>query len=157
MVRRLLQVLALIPLFVPLAPVVTAEDNRGGLGEKMLKKLEGTWVLVSGEQDGKPLSQELVAKSRLIIKGNHHTVQLGGDTLMGTHTIDPVRRPRTIDSTDTAGPFQGQTLRGIYELKGDTFRVCFAAPGKERPTEFTTKMGTGHILHVWKRQGAGQK
>jgi hypothetical protein len=32
-------------------------------------------------------------------------------------------------------------MLGIYELKGDTFKVCFDPKGKERPSDFTGKAG----------------
>ena len=44
-------------------------------------------------------------------------------------------------------------MLGIYELEGDTFKVCFAAPGKaDRPTEFKSAAGSGHRLLVLKRE-----
>jgi uncharacterized protein (TIGR03067 family) len=112
-----------------------------------LKKLEGTWALVSAEQDGQVVTSDAVQAARLYIAGATHTVQVGKESTNGTHKLDPTAVPKAIDSTD-----QGKILLGIYELRGDEFRVCFAAPGKDRPTEFSTKTGTGHILHVWKRQ-----
>lgn len=46
--------------------------------------------------------------------------------------VDPTAKPMRIDFVvgDAAGP-------GIYELSGDTLRVCFPAKGTKRPTEFT--------------------
>jgi hypothetical protein len=39
-----------------------------------------------------------------------------------------------------------------YEwINKDSYRICFAPAGKPRPTKFSTKAGSGHILHVWKR------
>jgi hypothetical protein len=49
------------------------------------------------------------------------------------------------------GQFEGKTMLGIYDLQGDTLRFCFADPGKERPTNFTTKAGDGRTLSVWKK------
>ena len=51
----------------------------------------------------------------------------------------------------TDGPHAGETLKGIYVLTGDTYKVCFGAPGKTRPTEFSTKAGGGQRLLVMKR------
>jgi uncharacterized protein (TIGR03067 family) len=117
-----------------------------------LKKLEGTWTMASGEKDGKALAEQAIKGAKLVFKGDQHDVKVGDDIFKGTHKVDPSKKPKTIDATDSEGPFKGKTVHGIYEVDGDTFKVCFAAPGKDRPKEFSTKSGTGHILHVWKRE-----
>ena len=114
--------------------------------------LEGIWVMVSGEQDGQDIPEDKLKLSRLQIVGNQHTVTWADAVLKGTHELDTSQTPMTIDSTDTAGPFEGMSLKGIYTLEDDVFTVCFAAPGKDRPTEFTTRDGHATILDVWKRQ-----
>src|SRR5262249_3394473 len=38
-----------------------------------------------------------------------------------------------------------------YELDGDTYKVCYAVPGKARPKEFVSRPGTGISLEVYKR------
>jgi hypothetical protein len=42
-------------------------------------------------------------------------------------------------------------VQGIYEVEGDTFKLCYAAPGEARPKEFATKAATGLTLAVWKK------
>lgn len=141
-----------LPLLMVLVVGLLARANAQDDAKAELKKLEGTWVMVSGEQEGKPLSEEVVKNARLVIKGNEHDVKVGSDVFKGTHKVDPTKKPKEIDSSDVEGPHKGKTIRGIYEVDGNQFKVCFAPPEKERPKEFTTKSGTGHILHVWKRQ-----
>jgi uncharacterized protein (TIGR03067 family) len=122
----------------------------GGAGDD-LKKLEGTWALVSGEQEGRPLPPETLKTASLLIKGDHHTVKVGQDLFVGTHKLDPARMPKQIDAMDTEGVFKGKTSLGIYKLTAEEFTVCFAPPGKDRPKEFTTKSGAATMLHVWRR------
>lgn len=117
-----------------------------------LKKLEGSYTMVSGEKDGKSLPEKTIKTAKLVIKGDQHDFRIGDETFKGTLKVDPSKKPKTIDATDTEGPFKGKTLHGIYELDGDTFKVCFAKPGEDRPKEFSTKSGTGHILQVWKKE-----
>jgi uncharacterized protein (TIGR03067 family) len=117
--------------------------------KKELKKLEGTWVLVSGEKNGKELPEEILKNSKLVIAGNKHIVNIGDERFVGTHELDPSEKPKTIDAVD--GPDKIKKMFGIYEVKGDQFKVCFAEPGKDRPTEFTGKEGSGCFIHVWKR------
>ena len=49
------------------------------------------------------------------------------------------------------------TLLGIYEVDGDGMKTCLAPPGADRPTEFASKEGTGHMYYVWKRAKAEKK
>lgn len=114
--------------------------------------IDGKWTLVEGEAEGQDLTDDVLSNSKLEIAENRHTVKLGDELLQGTHTLDTDASPSRIDATDSVGPFAGQTLAGIFKLEGDLFTVCFAGPGEERPTEFTTKSGTGKLWHVWKRQ-----
>ena len=47
--------------------------------------------------------------------------------------------------------YKGKTALGIYELEGDTLKLCYSQPGKDRPKEFTAAKGSGQAMSVWKR------
>jgi uncharacterized protein (TIGR03067 family) len=64
-------------------------------------------------------------------------------------TIDPTKKPKTIDYVMLAGLTKGKKQLGIYELDGDRVKFCFAAPGQERPSAF--KGGSGIVLSAWQR------
>jgi len=113
--------------------------------------IEGTWKLMSGEQNGQEEPAEDIESSRLEIVGDQHSVTVGDLVMKGTHKLDTSQTPMTIDSTDTAGPFENMSVQGICKVEGDVFTVCFAGPDAQCPTEFTTKDGKATILHVWKR------
>ena len=66
-------------------------------------------------------------------------------------TLDPSKKPKTIDYLVSDGPTKGQKLLGIYEIEGDTLKSCFGAPGAGRPTEFSGKTGQRRTVSVWKR------
>jgi uncharacterized protein (TIGR03067 family) len=114
------------------------------------KDLDGSWEFVSGIRDGKP--DQPPGKAVLIFKGNELAVKLG-DKEMEKATIkaDPTRTPRTLDIVPSMGPEKGNAALAIYEVKGDELRICVARPGKERPTEFSAKEGSGHSLITLKR------
>jgi uncharacterized protein (TIGR03067 family) len=117
-------------------------------------KLDGTWKLVRGQQNGKPIAAEVFKSATLTIQGNKHTVKIGSDVMIGTHKINMSASPMTIDVEDTEGPYKGQTLHGIFRLQGEQFTVCFSAPGKDRPKTFIAGAGNGNMLHVWRRFSA---
>src|SRR4029078_12458215 len=104
------------------------------------------------EDKGQKLPEETVKKATLTIEGDKHTAKGGGVTIVGTHKGDPTKKPAQIDASDTEGPFKGKTRLGIYKLEGDQFTFCFALPGKDRPEQFSTTSGTGHVLVVWKKE-----
>lgn len=117
-----------------------------------LEKMSGTYKLISAETDGVMASADVLKNSKLVIKGDEHDVKVGDDIYKGTHKIDPSKTPKTIDASDVEGVNKGKTMLGIYELTADELKVCFAPAGKDRPKEFSAKKGTGHMLHVWKRE-----
>ena len=77
-------------------------------------------------------------------------------TLAGRSAAAQARAPasasKEIDIMDETGMKNDKTKLGIYELDGDTYKFCLAPAGKPRPTEFTSKEGSGHSLGVSKRE-----
>lgn len=117
-----------------------------------MTKLEGEWSMVSGEANGQAMPKERVTSGKRLAKDGETTISFGGQVYFkAKYTIDPAKTPKTIDYAMTEGPTKGKTHLGIYELDGDTLKFCFAAPGLDRPTEFTSKEGSQHTLSVWKR------
>jgi uncharacterized protein (TIGR03067 family) len=134
------------------ALLLAAKGAQQDTAQGELKKLQGTWSRVSAVTNGKPAPEEEVKQSTLTIKGDKYVLKLGDQTRQGNLKVDPTKQPKTIDIISAQGPNKGKNLLGIYELEGDTFRYCVAAPGKERPTEFASKPGSGTSLFVNKRE-----
>ncbi len=69
-----------------------------------------------------------------------------------TYTTDPSRKPAHIELKADTRP---ESLKGIFELNGDTLRLCFSE-GKdaERPSEFESKQGTSTALFTLQRDKA---
>src|SRR5262249_7700440 len=124
--------------------------------QKDLKKLKGTWTLVSGQVDGKPVSEENVKKSKITRDGEKAslvTPHVSDKPIKATIKVDPTRTPKEMDFTRSEGPNANTPILAIYEFDGeDKYRICYDPSGKSRPKEFVSKEGTGFILHVWKRQ-----
>jgi uncharacterized protein (TIGR03067 family) len=119
-----------------------------------LDAFQGTWVLESGIGNGKPFKSEYIGKVTLTVSGDRYTIVGGkgiGTSGAGTIKIDATKSPKEVDSTATEGQDAGQVYLGIYEIRGDKQRACFAAPGEPRPTEFASEPGSKMLLQVWKR------
>jgi uncharacterized protein (TIGR03067 family) len=132
--------------------LLTGAEPPGEAVKKELAALEGEWTMTSGERDGQAIPTEYLKSGKRVFKDGEVTVTFG-DTLLMTAkvSVDPGKTPKTIDYDVTDGFFKGKKQLGIYDINGDTVKFCFANPAKERPTDFTTKEGSGRTLSVWKR------
>jgi uncharacterized protein (TIGR03067 family) len=118
--------------------------SRGGAdsGDDVLKKLQGTWKFVSQEVDGQPLPKSELANQTITFAGDKWTVRRDGKVVQaGTHQFDPSKKPGQVDAVVNEGENKGSTMLGIFEMKGESFHVCFDPKGKNRPTDFTSKAG----------------
>jgi uncharacterized protein (TIGR03067 family) len=87
-----------------------------------------------------------------VAKDGETTITISGRVYFkAKFSIDPTKKPKIIDYMMTEGPTKGKTHLGIHELEKDTVKFCFAAPGKERPTDFTAKEGSQRTLSIWGR------
>ena len=120
--------------------------------EKEMKKFQGPWTIDSSVTGGTEIPAEQLKGFIMTFEGNKHTLKLGDKVLqVGTQKIDPSKSPKSIDVTMSEGPEKGAVMLGIYELDGDTLKVCFDPEGKKRPTEFTSPKGSSLFLNVHKR------
>ena len=132
------------------AGLVMAADAKDDANKKDMDALQGKWQLVSLTRDGK--DQDVPKDAVRVIKDNTYTVTpRPGVTITGTFKIDATAKPKTIDMTATSGDNAGKTSLGIYDLDGDTLKICWAPPGKDRPTEFKSAEGSGVLLSVQKK------
>ncbi len=110
-------------------------------------KLDGTWIMESGERNGQPLPDDVAKTLKLTIMGEKLKIEAQGNEREGTIKIDAGKKPKEIDIT------VGERMtKGIYELDGDTLKICHARPNGERPTEFSAKEGTNQMMMVLKRE-----
>jgi uncharacterized protein (TIGR03067 family) len=129
----------------------TLADDKADL-EKEVRKFQGAWTFESSETGGKELPASELAGLILTFEGDKHTVKKGNEMVqVGTQKLDPSKSPKAIDVTLTEGVNKGAVMLGIYEINGDTLKVCFDAAGKKRPTEFKSAPGSETFVNVHKR------
>jgi uncharacterized protein (TIGR03067 family) len=118
-----------------------------------LAKMEGEWTFEKFIVEGKDSSgEENIKGMKLIVKGDTRTVIIGDEVrTKSTFKIDPKANPKTIDVTIKEGNGEGETLLGLYEIDGDTFTVCLAFIGGERPQKLESKEDSKSVLQVLKR------
>jgi uncharacterized protein (TIGR03067 family) len=113
--------------------------------------MQGTWNLVSAMEDGQALPEDHVKQTTIVVKDN--TFRFPGlaedaTSREGTFKLDATKNPKEMDSMSD----ENAVSLGIYDLQPGRYKVCFAPAGKPRPTEFSSKPGSGRILQVWERK-----
>jgi len=137
-----------------IATIATADDAKDAAIKKDHEQIEGTWRITSLVDNGNK-SMEEDAKKLTVVNGSDGTWSLRDEDKeisKGASTIDPTKKPKTIDFTPTVGEDKGNLHLGIYELGEKARKLCFARPGKDRPTEFASKPGSEHILVTFERE-----
>jgi uncharacterized protein (TIGR03067 family) len=120
-----------------------------------MKALAGMWRPVSAENNGFKVSEASLKDTRRYFDADGNwTMRRGDETVLEwkAKALDPTKTPKTIDIEVVSGSYKGVVYLGIYELDGDTLRICFAMPDRPvRPTEFTADAGSVRALSEFKR------
>jgi uncharacterized protein (TIGR03067 family) len=134
--------------------LVLVAGHVGGQDGKKFADLEGTWVIVKLESQGKSLLEK-GEKWKITIKDGKLTSDAKGGPKEAADLakfLDPSKKPKTVTY-----PYEGKLVfYGIYEVKGDELRVCGDGvdtateknPEARRPKEFDSNKG---LLLVFKR------
>ena len=116
------------------------------------KAIQGDWKPIKAELAGLPMADEVLKTISLKIGDGTYEVHVGNSPDKGTVAVDPSTAPRSMTITGTEGPNKGKTFPCIYELKGDTLRICYDLSGVKRPSEFKTAAGTKLYLVTYTRK-----
>lgn len=121
---------------------------------KELKALQGKWKAVALEADGKALPKEGVPDFLFIVGADGKaTGQMGKTEYQSKVTVDPKKKPKTIDNAHETGQHKGKKQFGVYKIENGKWMVCMTAPGAtggDRPKNFETK-DTKYVLFTFER------
>ncbi len=134
------------------------KDVKDDAAKQETAKLQGTWRVVSAERDGMKVPDDESKKITLLIKGDKFTARRTENSEKPeekiydmSFTLDPSKNPKWIDVNYVDGERKGESSLGIYELNGDTLKICMNR-GTTRPMEFKTEAETSRHLMVLKRE-----
>jgi uncharacterized protein (TIGR03067 family) len=133
-------------------PRNASPDTAGGNGSGDATALLGRWAPVTAAMAGQAWPDALLKTISLTRTAHAYEVTVGAMADRGTWTIDAAATPKAMTITGTEGPNQGKTLPCIYELAGDTLRVCYDLSGTARPTAFESTARTTLYLVSYQRQ-----
>ena len=140
---RQLTALAVVGLLLVTVRPVRADDQ---------EKIQGVWRAEKGVKGGKEGPADEIKQLSLEFKGNKVIPRHGdqGDH-EGEFKLDTTKKPKEIDlMIDKNG--KKDHAKGIYELDGDTLKICLMDGDGDRPSKFESADGSKSLLIVLKRE-----
>jgi RNA polymerase sigma-70 factor (ECF subfamily) len=146
-----------------------ADDSAAAKRER--ENLQGSWQLIAYTDNGQDVPGDLVKQVQIDFqgdkmkltpplevherqvegeKGKHIRFKLGQGDFEMTFQVDPANKPKSIDLTLPEDTEKRQVVRGIYSLENDRLTISLR-PG-DRPTAFTSKLGSEQMLCVMERK-----
>jgi uncharacterized protein (TIGR03067 family) len=121
-----------------LALAAAAADKPDDAAKDEMKKLEGTWAVVSVEAMGKAADKEKdPVPQQVVFKDDKITLKMrDGDGPTFVFAVDPGQKPKAMNWIKEA---DGSHIGGIYSLDGDELKLCFPLVPKERKEGETLK------------------
>lgn len=131
---------------------------RGEDAKRDADKLQGTWEAAEGVSNGKAIPKDLVKGFKVVFSGEKMSIfPVDGDGKQAkehTFKLDPGKKPKAMDATRLDGASKGKMAKAIYELDGDTLKLCLPSRldlDHERPTEFAAPEKSRLVLLTLKR------
>jgi uncharacterized protein (TIGR03067 family) len=116
------------------------------------KELQGMWLPAKAVLGGKPMDEPTLKSISLKITGDAYEVLVQGQLDQGTISVDPKTHPKGMTITGTNGPNKGRIIPAIYEVKGNTMKICYDLSGAKQPSEFKSTEGTSLYLVTYVRK-----
>jgi uncharacterized protein (TIGR03067 family) len=125
------------------------DEEQSGREKGDLERLQGEWILNVVEhrgEYGKGSFSPMESPVKLVIRGKtatvHRTTQGISTTYSYVIALDSSTQPKCFD----AHLQDDVTVKGIYEIRGNTLRRCLGLPGGPRPENFDVG-----VYYVWQR------
>jgi len=113
-----------------------------------LDRVQGDWTVVEIVANGEKVPADMVASAKLNIKGDKYDLDAENGSSRGTIKLREKDNPKTMDVTTD----DGTEVPAIYEIFGDTMKVCYALNGAPRPKVFKSESGSDQVFAIYKRK-----
>ena len=113
-----------------------------------LQKFNGAWLATEVILNGEAASKDQLEAVEMTFNGTkYHSVWSGGSN-SGTFSLNESTAPKMLDMEDESGT----KTAAIYELSGNTLRVCYSFNGAPRPTDYTAPADSNRLVAVYRRK-----
>ncbi|MBI3823695.1 MAG: TIGR03067 domain-containing protein [Planctomycetes bacterium] len=118
-----------------------------------LDRMQGTWVVVSLNEKGKPIAADETKLLEFTIEKDTFTAFDKGKVVVKYQIkLDSTKTPRQIDFTYLVGEDKGKTEPGIYAFDKDQLKFVLNEDKKDRPTVFEGKETEAYSVLVLKKK-----
>ena len=134
--------------------LIAAHDPKIDPTKREFKRLQGTWVVDSLEQEGRPVSAAKLEKARgtWVINDDEITINSEPNAGKWSFTIDPEKAPKEIVLTALDGPRTGKAMHAVYSIVAETLTICLNSnTAKGPPAAFDTRSGDGRRCYGLRR------
>ena len=110
---------------------------------------QGTWKLVSCVSNG----ESQIADVQWIVSGDSYTIRLSRQSGTDPYPfkLDPKLKHIDVHHHDTPKGTYGGHLKGIYEVQGDSLKVCYDLKGQQYPKSFDAGRGSAQVVYQFQR------
>jgi uncharacterized protein (TIGR03067 family) len=124
--------------------------NQAGSEADDTRAWQGTWKLVSCVANGEPQGGDM----QWVVDGDHYTIRVkgksGGDPY--TFKLDAKQKHIDVFHHDTPKGTYGGRLKGIYDIQGNSLKVCYDLKGQRYPASFDAARGSGQAIYQFQRE-----
>jgi uncharacterized protein (TIGR03067 family) len=114
--------------------------------------LAGTWIAESREFEGKTESKDDLKGLKLVVTDTKFVVRTGDGQVVLEGTLSAAGgTPKGVDAKVKDKDGKEVVFPVLYEVKGDTLRTAVPQGDGGRPKDFTSKVGSGVRVTVYKR------
>jgi uncharacterized protein (TIGR03067 family) len=137
------------------------------------KAMQGSWLVIEYDQDGKQPPAEILKKMKVVIQADKITIQPRlvaevtpflkdkvkfsldeGKSDESQFKLDPSKKTKVLDLTWRGDRGDTKITKGMYLLDDNTLRICFALADQNRPKKFPEEPKSGLVRMVLKREAA---
>jgi uncharacterized protein (TIGR03067 family) len=135
------------------ALVLAVQGGGDDPSTKDLDAMQGVWKVVELFEKGMKLTAKETDPVDIVMLGAKMVVNDDGKFREEiTLKLDAKQKVKAVDFNYTKGPNLGKVELGIYELKGDTLKICInEKKNGARPTEFSSTKENEFSLVVLKK------